>query len=434
MSWPIVHTDDLPIQEPRQATVAGSSPLIIWLLIGYMWLFIHRPFEVWPWLGAIHIERVYMILTILWWLVSGPSLPSGNRLHRCFAAFVLVTLVSWFLSPYQAACAEPVEDYLKYVVFYVLLVTSVRNEPDLCNVLAGYVGAMALFLAHCVREYFCGAVWNQQGILRMGSVGRTFDPNDVAGLVVCSLPFVWVLWRQWTGRWKRAALLGYLALAAYSIMLTGSRMGFIGAVLASMLACLASPRRWRLFAIYPVLFAVVWMVLPEDRRDRYFTLADPDSARSVGSDPIGSYRLEGLVNSIPIFLERPVLGLGPMAVRAMKHKMPHNLYGQLLAELGVAGALAFGWMLLAVAQNALEARRVVRSGQWPTASDQWVETDSLPWNTVLAAAATFLLLVIMAWGFNFLFWHVWLWFGGFQVVAMQRLYARHAQLLEIVDA
>ncbi len=26
---------------------------MIWLLGGYMWLFIHRPFEVWPWLGIV---------------------------------------------------------------------------------------------------------------------------------------------------------------------------------------------------------------------------------------------------------------------------------------------------------------------------------------------------------------------------------------------
>jgi len=37
---------------------------------------------------------------------------------------------------------------------------------------------------------------------------------------------------------------------------------------------------------------------------------------------------------------------------------------------------------------------------------------------VAAAAAAILLLAIMGWGFNFLFWHVWLWFGGFQVVAL----------------
>jgi hypothetical protein len=50
-----------------------------------------------------------------------------------------------------------------------------------------------------------------------------------------------------------------------------------------------------------------------------------------------------------------------------------------------------------------------------------VRACNLAWHTVAAMSATFLLLAIMAWGFNFLFWHVWLWFGGFQAVALSCL-------------
>ena len=46
----------------------------------------------------------------------------------------------------------------------------------------------------------------------------------------------------------------------------------------------------------------------------------------------------------------------------------------------------------------------------------------LAWDTVAAVGETVLLLAIMSWGFNFLYWHVWLWFGGFQVVALQCLH------------
>ena len=35
---------------------------MIWLLGGYMWLFVHRPFEVWPALGSLQIERGYMFV------------------------------------------------------------------------------------------------------------------------------------------------------------------------------------------------------------------------------------------------------------------------------------------------------------------------------------------------------------------------------------
>ena len=40
-----------------------------WLLVGYMFLFIDRPFEVWPWLGDLHVERVYMLFTLAVWAV-----------------------------------------------------------------------------------------------------------------------------------------------------------------------------------------------------------------------------------------------------------------------------------------------------------------------------------------------------------------------------
>jgi len=30
-------------------------------------------------------------------------------------------------------------------------------------------------------------------------------------------------------------------------------------------------------------------------------------------------------------------------------------------------------------------------------------------------------LLFMGWGLHFLFWHVWLWFGAFQVVALSCL-------------
>ena len=136
---------------------------MIWLLIGYMWLYVHRPFEIWPVLANLRIERVYMIVTILCWLMSRPTLPRANRLHWFFAAFILVMLASWMVSPCGDKGDYVVQNYLKFAVFYVLLVTTVRTEQDLRRIVVGYLAVMTLWMAHCLREYYNGsATWHKE--------------------------------------------------------------------------------------------------------------------------------------------------------------------------------------------------------------------------------------------------------------------------------
>ncbi|HEV3023018.1 MAG TPA: O-antigen ligase family protein, partial [Pirellulales bacterium] len=309
----------------------------------------------------MHVERYYMIVTVICWLASRPSLPRGNRLHWSFAAFVMAMLASWMASPCGSTGDDTVENYLKFAVFYVVLVSTVRTEQDLRRILFGYLAVMTLWMAHCVREYNNGLATWAQGIKRLVPVGHSYDFNDFAGLIVCSLPFAWVLWREWTGWAARLLTVAYCGLAGYCIMLSGSRMGVVGIAMTVIVGCLASAKRWRLLAIAPVLAAVVWMMLPEDRRNRYLTLYDPDAGAASGAAAsAGNYRSNGLVAALPLFEERPLLGYGPMGFMAKKGWLPHNLYGQLLAELGIAGAVSFASILLCVALNVVQARRIAR--------------------------------------------------------------------------
>ena len=58
-----------------------------WLLIGYMFLFIHRPFEVWPALGDLRVERVYMCATLAVWVLYPGKRWLSNPMHAAYAAF-----------------------------------------------------------------------------------------------------------------------------------------------------------------------------------------------------------------------------------------------------------------------------------------------------------------------------------------------------------
>ncbi|MEO2089408.1 MAG: hypothetical protein ABGY75_07915, partial [Gemmataceae bacterium] len=123
------------------------------LLIGYMFLFIHRPFEVWPWLGDLRIERVYMLFTMAVWLVYPGKRWLPNPQHWAYAAFAAAVVGCWVMSPWAEQAQPKVEDWLKIVVFYGLLVTTVHDEKGLKRMVVGFLAVMALYLLHSFREY-----------------------------------------------------------------------------------------------------------------------------------------------------------------------------------------------------------------------------------------------------------------------------------------
>src|SRR5262245_21904749 len=123
---------------------------MVYLLGGYVWLFVHRPFEVWPALSGLYIERIYILLCMLAWLVYPGKGFVGNRIHLALALFSAALVGCWMVSFYSNApgCGEVVENYAKVAVFYVLVVTTVRDEKNLRLIVLMFIGSVGLYMAH----------------------------------------------------------------------------------------------------------------------------------------------------------------------------------------------------------------------------------------------------------------------------------------------
>ena len=65
-----------------------------WLLIGYMYLFIHRPFEIWPTLGDFRIELVFALLAgfVPTAAMAGPPPKLPDPTYKSISKEVLVTM------------------------------------------------------------------------------------------------------------------------------------------------------------------------------------------------------------------------------------------------------------------------------------------------------------------------------------------------------
>src|SRR5262245_4531134 len=199
---------------------------MIWLLGGYLWLYIHRPFEVWPALGTLQIERAYMLGVLLVWLVSPNKGWPSNRAHLAIAFFAFSLLLAWLASPFSDSpgCAEVVENYYKVGVFYVLLVSAVRDEEALRKLLQFYLIAVGLYTMHSLYEYVCGRYEYRMGVVRMVGVDQTYrDPNAFAAGLLVAIVMCAPFWRERPRRTPTWLIVGYVALMAGCIILTGSR-------------------------------------------------------------------------------------------------------------------------------------------------------------------------------------------------------------------
>ena len=256
---------------------------MIWLLGGYMWLFVHRPFEVWPWLGDLQIERAYMLLMITYWAVQPNKGWLGNRLHAALVFFTVVLTASWLVSPYMTwtGPVDAVENYYKVIVFYILVVTSVRDEAGLRKLLLLFLGAVAVYMAHSLLEYHNGRCMWRMGITRMVGVDLSYsDPNAFASTLVYALAMTLPFWATKPSFRMRVFLVGFTGLTCVCILLTGSRAGFLALGICALLSLLAAGRVKT--AIWSLVFLaaaapLVFCALPQELQNRYLTIIDPSA-------------------------------------------------------------------------------------------------------------------------------------------------------------
>jgi hypothetical protein len=383
-----------------------------WLLIGYMFLFIDRPFEVWPWLGDLRIERIYMLFTIAVWTVYPYKRWLSNPQHAAYAGFALAVLASWFVSPWNEQGQPIVEDWFKIIIFYVLLVTTIHDEDGLRHIVVGFLVVMGIYLLHSLREYIGGRHTYRMGISRMIGVDRTLgDPNSFGASIVFALPIVVAVWKAGLGgRLGRLLLFSYVGLSSLCVLLTGSRSSLLGLMVWFLIVIWGTRYRTLALAGFVVVAPVAFFALPDSLQNRFETIINPEVGPKNAQES-GEGRIEGFYTGLSLWAANPFTGVGPGAWRPATGSKTesHNLFGQLVGELGTPGLLAFVALLACFWVNWRTMRRLRE--YFPDQRNNLLFT--IP---SAIAMAVFLLLFMGNFGHN-LFRFTWLWYGGFLIIA-----------------
>ncbi|MFO0754799.1 MAG: O-antigen ligase family protein [Thermodesulfovibrionales bacterium] len=400
---------------------------MLWLVVGYLFLFVFRPFEYWPALAAVRLERVYMLFLMtavfLWSHRKHKPHPVNTALFAFFSAMLLSSLFAFKMQEaYQASF-----DYFKLIVFYYIIVLTLRDEEQMKKFIIAYLAVMFLYVGKSAWEFFVNDrhMW-RMGIRRMIGVDTTYgDPNSFAASIAYSLPFLWAMIKQkGLPLLTRKMLWAYGVLAVTCIVFTGSRSGMVTALLFVFLVLFGASRKVLGLTLVLVMLAFTWNTMPVEYQVRFKSVFVKGIAPK-GADESAEGRLSGLKQGIRLFGTYPLLGIGPGNFKYGWEAVPvggsaHNLYGELLGELGGVGFLTFLFLVGTILKT---HRRVTRetglrlSGLPPDAPPGEKSRLLLLRYVSVASVQTMVLLLFNGnFGHN-LYRYNWLWLGALGVLS-----------------
>jgi len=342
---------------------------------------------------VIYAVDVLVVATVVLWLVAraldGRRITLGPRALR-LPALGLIAL-AWLTIPFGVEPALSVVGAVRITVG-ALLAVYVLNEVDGLDSIALPVAAMLVVQAAVgIAQVATGGpvglagigelrvdpavigtsvVTTTDGTRILRAYGLTPHPNVLGGFLACGL--VVLMSASTTSRAARLAQGAIVVLATAALVVTFSRGAWLAGLtgLVVGLAILAGSgsgrpvRRWLTSAALAlaVVAAIGWLARePIASRTWLAPTITGTEQRSIDE------RLEQIRLGWRVMLERPVTGAGasavPIAMRQLEPDFPYAFYAPHLVvltvagELGVAGGLAYAWLMAAPWALLAAARR-----------------------------------------------------------------------------
>jgi O-antigen ligase len=390
----------------------------MWLLL---LMILVMPYEQSPYLyigesflGVIPDFTVIKLLGFLgfgWALVrlASGGIPEGvlaSRQAKLFATFFVGVILAGLLS---GTGFIAVSRYLAFLLFLPFVLASVRSHEDLRRILYAMVLGFVLTFPYGFRQ-----------MLRYGDrmgVGL-YEPNYFAANLALVIPVALAITSvQPTSRKRMLWLLVSLVLVA-SLLLTSSRGGFLGLLVA---ATIFVYRRRGAGAAVALVVALVLAALPTNLGERALATLFQDSEAPAGLEASNEAHVALFWGALRMIADAPLTGVGPYNFKTFstaysgleRDFIAHNSYLELAAELGLPVLVIF---LLLVAAVFRGLRRAVAMGSGGPA-----QRELAAWAEGLRSG---LIGFLVAGTFISAQYEKWFWLVIFLSIVVERLAAR----------
>ncbi|OGC90337.1 MAG: hypothetical protein A2W25_11585 [candidate division Zixibacteria bacterium RBG_16_53_22] len=302
--------------------------------------------ELFPALSSLALGKVSTLVALIVVLLSRQSksvFVLRTAIGRRMTVFTVVAVLSILVSVWKSQTLQFLfENFLTNIILFYLIhktTYSVQTVRFYVNALIVAIAVMAILTLQL----------QQTGRL---SVSETYDPNDLAMVIVTVLPLMALSVLASRGI-ARLVFLAALGTSVAAVMFTGSRGGFIGLIIIGVYLLLSrlpdgkggrsgrwNPGKLMLFAVMAV---TITTITPATTWERMSTLSDIKDDYNVTADT-GRLALWG--RGIESILNRPI-GSGMATFEVVegmgggRYKSAHNTLIQVATELGILGFSVF---------------------------------------------------------------------------------------------
>jgi O-antigen ligase len=336
----------------------------VWLLL---LMILIMPFEMSPYLyisdsfiGLVPDFTVIKLLGLVgfaWAMVELASRRSretvlGSTQARLFVALFAGIVISAALN---GSAMAAVTKYLVFVLFLPFVLIAVRTEGDVRRVVYTMVVALTIVFPYALRQ-------SDRYGARLG-VGL-YEPNYLAANLLLVIPLAFAIsserpsaTQRWL--WRAAGMVLVIAL-----VLTASRGGFCGLLVAGMLFAF---RRFGAVGALGLLALLVVAVLPTDLGERALATIDRNAEEPAGLEASNEAHTALFWGGIRMMLDAPMFGVGPQRFSDYSREysgletayIAHDTYLELGAEAGLPVLMVFAMLVAASVATLVRVAKAV---------------------------------------------------------------------------
>ncbi len=258
-------------------------------------------------------------------------------------------------------------DFVKAIVFFYFTVLLVDSDRRLKIFLVVFIGCQVFRVLEPLFLHITEGYWGSKTHLGGGQFSQrlsgapadVINPNELGFVIVTAVPFLhYLLWPF--GAKAKMLYLMLMPPLLYALILTQSRGALLALLVVAFFVFKESSRKFGLIVLAVLVASAGWQVMTAEQKDRYLSLVGMSETSNAAS---ADGRIRGMMKEFSLGFERPIVGHGLGTTPEAKahilgiQQASHNLYAELLIELGLIGMFIFLSFLFQVYKGLVESHR-----------------------------------------------------------------------------